>query len=60
MRLGDLFWTDENVETLKALWNQGKSASEIAIELGVPGENNGRSAVLGKIHKRGGPRSSVR
>ena len=27
-------WTDERVETLKSMWAEGKSASQIAKELG--------------------------
>ena len=27
-------WTDERVETLKRMWNEGQSASQIAKELG--------------------------
>jgi GcrA cell cycle regulator len=41
-------WTDERVETLKRLWMEGFSASQIAGELG-----NGitRNAVIGKVHR---------
>ena len=43
-------WTDERVELLKRLWNQGLSASQIAGEL-----SNGitRNAVIGKVHRLG-------
>jgi GcrA cell cycle regulator len=43
-------WTDERVELLKKLWNQGLSASQIAAELagGVT-----RNAVIGKVHRLG-------
>ena len=43
-------WTDERVEQLKKLWNQGLSASQIAAEL-----NHGitRNAVIGKVHRLG-------
>ena len=43
-------WTDERVELLKRLWNQGLSASQIAGELagGVT-----RNAVIGKVHRLG-------
>jgi GcrA cell cycle regulator len=43
-------WTDERVELLKRLWNQGLSASQIAAELagGVT-----RNAVIGKVHRLG-------
>jgi GcrA cell cycle regulator len=43
-------WTDERVELLRKLWNQGLSASQIAAELagGVT-----RNAVIGKVHRLG-------
>jgi GcrA cell cycle regulator len=42
-------WTDERVETLKKLWADGFSASQIAAELtGVT-----RNAVIGKVHRLG-------
>lgn len=43
-------WTDERVELLRKLWNQGLSASQIATELA-----NGitRNAVIGKVHRLG-------
>ena len=43
-------WTDERVETLRKLWLDGKSASQIAAEL-----SNGitRNAVIGKVHRLG-------
>jgi len=43
-------WTDERVELLRKLWNQGLSASQIAAEL-----NHGitRNAVIGKVHRLG-------
>ena len=43
-------WTDERVELLKKLWNQGLSASQIASELagGIT-----RNAVIGKVHRLG-------
>ena len=43
-------WTDERVETLKRMWLDGKSASQIAAEL-----SNGitRNAVIGKVHRLG-------
>jgi GcrA cell cycle regulator len=43
-------WTDERVELLRKLWNQGLSASQIAAEL-----SNGitRNAVIGKVHRLG-------
>src|SRR5215472_3621366 len=39
-------WTDERVETLKKLWTDGLSASQIAAELG----GITRNAVIGKVH----------
>jgi len=42
-------WSDEQIETLKALWGQGKPASEIAEILG----NTSRNAVIGKAHRLG-------
>ncbi|MBP7000045.1 GcrA family cell cycle regulator [Amaricoccus sp.] len=42
-------WTDERVETLKAMWAEGKSASQIARELG----GVTRNAVIGKVHRLG-------
>ena len=42
-------WTSERVETLKKLWNEGLSASQIAAELG----GVTRNAVIGKIHRLG-------
>ncbi len=42
-------WTDERVETLKKLWADGHSASQIAAELG----GITRNAVIGKVHRLG-------
>ena len=42
-------WTDERVETLKKLWGDGLSASQIANELG----SVTRNAVIGKVHRLG-------
>lgn len=42
-------WTDERVETLKRLWTDGLSASQIASTLGEVTRN----AVIGKIHRLG-------
>jgi GcrA cell cycle regulator len=41
-------WTDERVETLKKLWLEGLSASQIAAILG---EGVTRNAVIGKVHR---------
>lgn len=42
-------WTDERVETLKKLWADGLSASQIAKQLG----GVTRNAVIGKVHRLG-------
>ena len=42
-------WTDERVETLKKMWAEGQSASQIAKELG----SVTRNAVIGKVHRLG-------
>lgn len=42
-------WTDERVETLKRMWAEGQSASQIAKELG----SVTRNAVIGKVHRLG-------
>lgn len=42
-------WTDERVETLRKLWHDGLSASQIARQLG----GVSRNAVIGKVHREG-------
>ncbi len=42
-------WTDERVEKLISMWNDGKSASQIAKDLG----GVTRNAVIGKVHRLG-------
>lgn len=42
-------WTDERVESLKKLWQDGLSASQIAGRLG----GVTRNAVIGKVHRLG-------
>ena len=42
-------WTDERVEQLTKMWNEGQSASQIAKELG----GVTRNAVIGKVHRLG-------
>ena len=42
-------WTDDRVETLKRMWGEGLSASQIAKELG----GVTRNAVIGKVHRLG-------
>lgn len=44
-----MVWTDHRVEQLKKLWNEGKSASQIADSLG----DVTRNAVIGKAHRLG-------
>ena len=41
-------WTDERVDVLKQLWDEGKTASQIAAVLGIT-----RNAVIGKAHRIG-------
>ena len=43
-------WTDERVELLSKLWLDGRSASQIAAELGA---SITRNAVIGKVHRLG-------
>ena len=43
-------WTDERVQTLKRLWRDGLSASQIARTLGG---GVTRNAVIGKVHRLG-------
>lgn len=42
-------WTDDRVELLKKLWNDGLSASQIANQMG----GVTRNAVIGKVHRLG-------
>lgn len=42
-------WTDERIETLRKLWENGLTASQIAEELG----GVSRNAVIGKAHRLG-------
>jgi len=42
-------WTDERIERLRAMWTEGKTASQIADELG----GVSRNAVIGKAHRLG-------
>ena len=44
-------WTDERVELLRRLWEDGQSASKIAAQLG----GVTRNAVIGKVHRLGRP-----
>lgn len=44
-------WTEARVETLKAMWANGSSASEIATALG----GISRNSVIGKVHRSGLP-----
>ena len=43
-------WSEDRVETLKKLWEQGLSASQIATQLGM---GVTRNAVIGKVHRLG-------
>ena len=42
-------WTEERISSLRTLWGEGKSASEIAACLGQVTRN----AVIGKVHRLG-------
>ena len=42
-------WTEDRVETLKTMWTDGNSASQIAKALG----GVTRNAVIGKVHRLG-------
>lgn len=42
-------WTDERVERLRRLWEDGLSASQIAAQIG----GVSRNAVIGKVHRLG-------
>lgn len=43
-------WTEDTMRVLRALWNEGKSAAEIATILG---DGATRSAVMGKLYRLG-------
>jgi len=49
-------WTDENIELLKKLWDEGVSCSQIAAR--IPGAS--RNAVIGKVHRLGLPRRATK
>ena len=42
-------WTEERIEALRRLWDEGLSASRIAGQLGIVSRN----AVIGKVHRLG-------
>lgn len=42
-------WNEDRVELLKSLWSKGRTASQIAEELG----DITRNAVIGKVHRLG-------
>ncbi|MGH6891605.1 MAG: GcrA family cell cycle regulator, partial [Dongiaceae bacterium] len=42
-------WTEQRIETLRRLWGQGQTASQIAVALG----GVTRNAVIGKAHRLG-------
>ncbi|MEI7608532.1 MAG: GcrA family cell cycle regulator [Rhodospirillaceae bacterium] len=46
----EMVWTEEMMNTLKMLWSEGKTASEIAETLG---QDISRNAVIGKAHRLG-------
>lgn len=47
-------WTDDRVQQLKALWTEGRSASQIARALNADGgESITRNAVIGKVTRLG-------
>lgn len=48
--MGKTTWSDERVEQLKELWGAGKTAAQIAQELG---DGLTRNAVIGKAHRLG-------
>ena len=48
--MGKTTWSDERVEQLEKLWTSGKTAAEIAKELG---DGLTRNAVIGKAHRLG-------
>ncbi len=48
--MGKTTWSDERVEQLKELWASGKTAAEIAKELG---DGLTRNAIIGKAHRLG-------
>ncbi|WP_336487834.1 GcrA family cell cycle regulator [Methylobacterium nigriterrae] len=49
MTEASLSWTDERVDLLRRLWEDGQSASKIAAQLG----GVTRNAVIGKVHRLG-------
>jgi GcrA cell cycle regulator len=46
-KVSEMSWTDERIETLKAMWEAGQTASQIAEALG----GVSRNAVIGKAHR---------
>ena len=46
-----MIWTEDRVETLKKLWGEGLTASQIAERF----EGVSRNAVIGKLHRVGAP-----
>ena len=47
MRRAEFAWTEELVQRLVALWNEGASAAEVQARIGAPSRN----AVIGKVHR---------
>jgi GcrA cell cycle regulator len=54
MGVATIPWTAERLETLRTLWLQGYSASQIAAQLGVS-----RNAVIGQVHRKGWQRNGA-
>jgi len=48
--MGKTTWSDERVQQLQDLWASGKTAAQIATDLG---DNLTRNAVIGKAHRLG-------
>lgn len=46
-------WTDSETETLKRLWIEGLSASEVATKLGT---GRSRNSIIGRVHRLDLPR----
>lgn len=44
-------WNESRIETLKSLWNEGLSTSEMGVRLGIT-----KNAVVGKVHRLGLPK----
>lgn len=49
--MSDETWTDEKVARLTTMWEDGVTASDIGLELGVT-----KNTVIGKVHRLGLPK----